>query len=154
MPTMFFAKFKKLISGSTLWPWIYLASTWRIACISSTIATLFGTAVSICTRRHCRSRNTIVTAPIHNTPRIICRMSCPEGPGGYTSVQTPDFVMSPSLPGGGVYPPMQCIMRGGYTPLQVKPYCSSSVGGSPPPQVMRNAYASWYIMHIDGYACI
>ena len=27
-------------------------------------------------------------------------------------------------------------------------------GVTPPPRVMHNAYASWYIMHIDGYVCI
>ena len=56
---------------------------------------------------------------------------------------------------GGYTPPNALQLRGGvYPPRQPRARCSSSGGGSPPPQVMRNAYASWYIMHIDGYACI
>ena len=56
---------------------------------------------------------------------------------------------------GGYIPPNALQLRGGvYPPRQPRARCSSSGRGSPPPQVMRNAYASWYIMHIDGYACI
>ena len=66
------------------------------------------------------------------------------------------IVGCPPASPGEVYPP-QCvaIAWGGIPPSAAESSMQQQRGGGhPPQQVMRNVYASWYIMHIDGYACI
>ena len=67
--------------------------------------------------------------------------------------------MSPSLPEGGYTAPMQCIMRGGYTPSAGKTVLQLQREGGHPLAgntncvciVIHHAYR-WICMHIDVYA--